>query len=294
MEGIVFIGHCTKDVITIKEETTNIPGGGVYFGAVSAGYCLKKNGTDKQKEISLEVLTIGNKEDYIKIEEEIQKCGGKLTLIEDTSTTTFKHWFKDNQPDKRESSVPAIARSYTWEDIKNHKAKLFYVNPLLFGEMPLDLFAKMKDNCSLMSCDAQGLLRHYLNGELKLQVPNGLEEALKYIDILKVDCVEAEALTGIKESREACLKLLEKGPKYVIFTQSEAVELHTKDTFYKSAFKQWSLEGRTGRGDTVSAAFLLEHFILGVDIQTALDVAAVATGKKMMHPGAAREGDYEE
>jgi sugar/nucleoside kinase (ribokinase family) len=292
MEGILFIGHCTKDVITIGENTSYIPGGGVYFGAVSAGYCLKANNKDA-KETSLEVLTIGNKEDYKQIDQEIKNCGGKLILIEDKSTTTFKHWFRDNQPDKRESSVPAIARSFTWDDIKDYKAKIFYVNPLLFGEMPLDLFQKMKGNCELISCDAQGLLRQYKSGELKLQVPEGLGEALKYIDILKVDCVEAEVLTGIKDSREACLKLLEQGPKFVIYTQSEAVELHTKETCYKSAFTQWSLEGRTGRGDTVSAAFLLVHFILGRDIQESLDIAAKATGKKMMHPGAARKEDFE-
>ena len=292
MDGIIFIGHCTKDVITIGNETSKIPGGGVYFGAVSAGFCLQKNGKDA-KNVSLEVLTIGNKEDYVKIGEEVAKCGGKLTLIEDKETTTFKHWFRDNQPDKRESSVPAIARSYTWDDIKEHKAKLFYVNPLLFGEMPLDLFKKMKENCQLISCDAQGLLRQYENGELNLKVPEKLNDAMKYIDILKVDCVEAEVLTGIKDSREACLKLLEQGPKYIIYTQSEAVELHTKETCYKSAFTQWSLEGRTGRGDTVSAAFLLEHFILGRDIQESLDIAAKATGKKMMHPGAACKEDFE-
>ena len=61
-----------------------------------------------------------------------------------------------------------------------------------------------------------------------------------------------------------------------------------------SLFGEWSLIGRTGRGDTVSAAFILLHFVNGMERQKALDIAAKATGKKMMHPGAAKAEDFME
>ncbi|EAY08154.1 hypothetical protein TVAG_302410 [Trichomonas vaginalis G3] len=292
MSDILFVGHCTKDVITINNETSYLPGGGVYFGAVSAGYCLKAHPSDK--DIKLIVLTIGKKEDYVKVQHEMDACGAKLILIEDDKTTTFVHSFEDNNPDKRISSVTDIARSFTWDDVKNYKAKFCYVNPLFFGEVDPSLFKLLHQNCEYVSCDAQGLLRHQKDGKVYLKAPENIPAVLDGIDILKVDAGEATALTGIKDdTRKACLQLLSYGPRWVICTQSDYVELHTKESVISSKFGQWSLAGRTGRGDTVSAAFILEHFLAEVDAQKSLDIAATATGKKMMHPGAAVLADYQ-
>jgi len=291
MTSILFIGHCTKDVITIHDETSNIPGGGVYFGASSAGYCLKQ---EKKEGVSLKVLTIGNPIDFEVINTEMKACGSDLSLIPDQFTTTFIHSFEDNNPDKRISSVGDIARPFTWDDIKDHHGKLFYVNPLFFGEIDPVLFINMKQNCQFIFVDSQGLLRHQRDGKIFLRPPQDLHATLENIHILKVDTTEAEALTGIKDSRKACLALLEYGPQWIIYTQSSGVELHTKDSFISSPFSSWTLQGRTGRGDTVSAAFLLLHFILGYDAQKSLDMAAKATCKKMQHPGAAKMSDFED
>lgn len=292
MDSILFVGHCTKDVITIDNETTYLPGGGVYFGAASAGYCLKAHPSDLN--IKLEILTIGKKDDYKRIEDEMNQCGAKLSLIEDDKTTTFVHSFEDNNPDKRVSSVTEIARSFTAEDFKNVSAKFCYINPLFFGEVDPSLFKVLHEKCEFLSVDAQGLLRHQNAGKIYLKAPENLTAVLEHIYVLKVDSVEAEALTGIKDdTRAACLKLLGYGPKYVICTQSDFVELHTQDKVIKSKFGKWSLVGRTGRGDTVSAAFILQHFIIGSDAQKSLDLAATATGKKMMHAGAAIIDDFQ-
>ena len=294
MSSIIFLGHCTKDIITINNETQEIPGGGVYFGAASGGYCLNKYNKDKNQNYVLETVTIGKREDSGKIFEEMKHCGVKMNLIEDSKTTTFTHHFKDNKPDQRVSAVTEIARPFTVDDVKNYSTKFFYVNPLFYGEVPVKLFAELKKHCEILSCDAQGLLRQLSGDDIDLKIPSDIDEALKNIDLLKVDCVEASILTGMEgQPRDLCLKLLDMGPKAIIFTQSEGVEFHTKDKAIKAPFKQWSLEGRTGRGDTVSAAFIVLHYILGYDIEKALQIAADATGKKMMHPGAARADDFD-
>ena len=287
---IVFIGHFTKDIITIKEKISNIPGGGIYFGAISAGYCSKKNSNINP---NLNVLTIGNKNDTEIIKKEMEQANVNFQLIEDKSTTTFIHSFENDNPDKRISSVGDIARPFQWEDIQNVKGKLFYVNPLFFGEIDPKLFEKMKSNCEILFVDSQGLLRHQQDGKIFLKAPNSLKETLEFVDILKVDAGEAFSLTGIQnDARSACLELLKYGPKYILYTHTDGVQLHTKESFVFSPFSSWTLEGRTGRGDTVSASFLLLYFINNLNLQESLDKAANATSKKMQHPGAAKLDDF--
>ncbi|KAH0794668.1 carbohydrate kinase [Histomonas meleagridis] len=288
---ILFIGHCTRDEITIKSKLDKLPGGGVYFGAISAGWCLKRFSPTEAKE--LRVLTIGDPEDFIVIKKEFEESGIKLSLIENDCTTTFVHSFKDEQPDKRISSVRDVARSFEWKDIADYHARIFYVNPLFYGEVDPSLFELMKNNCDLISVDSQGLLRRRNGNELYHQTPENLESVLKYVDILKVDAEEASSLSGITDNTDAaCGYLLTKGPKYIICTQSTGVAIYHGDEKYWSDFGKWTLEGRTGRGDTVSAAFILLHFILGFDIQNALNKAAEGCSNKMMHPGAAVEADF--
>ena len=294
MTDILFIGHTTKDEITINNETQKIPGGGVYFGSISAGYCKMHNNYNN----TLEVLTIGNPSDLKQTENEMEKCNIKLHIIPDTYTTTFCHSFIDNDPDKRVSKIPCLARSFKLEDIEKFKAKFFYINPLFYGEVPHYLFKDLKERCELLSVDAQGLLRNFNNGEISLKAPKELPDILKYVDILKVDIAEALSLTDKNDWEDSCKHLLKMGPSYVICTRTDEVSVLVKEgednvKIYTSTFGEWSLIGRTGRGDTISAAFILMYFINKMNIQEALDLAAKATGKKMMHAGAAIKEDFE-
>ena len=288
---ILFVGHCTRDEITINSETQKIPGGGVYFGSMSAGYCSQS----QNLETTLTVLTIGNPSDLTEINAECEKAKVSLHILPDSHTTTFCHSFIDNDPDKRVSTVPKIARSFTLEDIKDYKSKFTYVNPLFYGEIPSNLFKELKERTEMLSVDSQGLLRNLIEDKLILKPPEELKEIFKSVDILKVDLVEAKVLTGKDDWEEACRDLINMGVKFVICTRTDEVSVMDKDYNHNtSLFGEWSLIGRTGRGDTVSAAFILLHFVNGMERQKALDIAAKATGKKMMHPGAAKAEDFME
>ena len=189
---ILFIGHTTKDEITINSETQKIPGGGVYFGSMSAGYCSQS----QNLETKLTVLTIGNPSDLTEINNECEKAKVSLHILPDSHTTTFCHSFIDNDPDKRVSTVPNIARSFTFEDIKDYKSKFTYVNPLFFGEVPPSLFKDLKERTEMLSVDSQGLLRNLIEEKLILKPPEELKEIFESVDILKVDLGEAKVLTG--------------------------------------------------------------------------------------------------
>jgi sugar/nucleoside kinase (ribokinase family) len=286
---ILFVGHCTRDEITINSKTEKIPGGGVYFGSMSAGYCSQS----LKKTPLLTVLTIGNPEDLKEIKKECDKAKVTLNILPDKNTTTFCHSFIDNDPDKRISTVPKIARSFTLNDIKDYKSKFTYVNPLFYGEIPSNLFKELKKRTKLLSVDSQGLLRNLIKEKIIMKPPKEIKEIFKYIDILKVDLAEAKILTGKEDWEEACKDLIKMGVKFVICTRTDEVSVMDKNFESNTAeFGEWSLIGRTGRGDTVSGAFIFMHFILGMDRQNALEISAKATGKKMMHSGAAKRKDF--
>jgi sugar/nucleoside kinase (ribokinase family) len=286
---VVFIGHCTKDEITIKGTTSYLPGGGVYFGAMSAGWALKRFPSSDSR---MRVLTVGNPIDYLTIHSEVTKCGCSLQVLGSDSTTTFLHSFRDDNPDQRVSSVGAVGRSFAWSDIESIRAKLFYVNPLFFGEVDPKLFRVMKQNCDLLFVDAQGLIRRRDGQKIYHERPADLRETVVGVDILKVDAEEATSLTGIENTEEACAELMKLGLKYLICTQKAGVAVYGEGTRTWAEFGKWTLEGRTGRGDTVSAAFLVLHFVAGMEIGQALRYAAEGCSNKMMHPGAAVEADF--
>jgi hypothetical protein len=290
MADIVFIGHCTRDEITIKRTTSHLPGGGVYFGALSASWCLKRFSPVSR---NLLVVTIGNPDDFKRITAEFSAAGCTLQLLPHACTTTFLHSFRDDNPDQRISSIGDIARSFDWRDVSAVRGRLFYVNPLFVGEMDPQLLVQLKANCDLLFLDSQGLIRRQENRLIFHQPPQNLGEILAPVDIFKVDAEEAASLSGIAHDTEtACRALLALGIRYLVCTQKEGVAVYAGEKRHWAAFKKWSLEGRTGRGDTVSAAFLVLHFVLGVEIQKAVELAAEGCGNKMMHAGAAVEADF--
>jgi sugar/nucleoside kinase (ribokinase family) len=287
---MIFLGHSTVDEIHIGTEISYIPGGGVYYGALSAASCLR-NVSDQ--EVSLEVLTIGFEKDLLNAKHEYSSLNVQFSLINDTKTTTFIHSFKDNDPDKRISHVPHISRSFNFEDIQNLFTDVLYVNPLFYGEIPDQLFPELKKKCNVLSLDAQGLLRNISSdGQLFLKAPQSLDEILKNLTIFKIDVEEGRALSGLQDIDDFCRYFIDKGVKYTICTSQDNVYIFTSKEKFVSKFTQWTLKGRTGRGDTVSASFILMHFVLKKGIQESLDIAAAGTSRKMMHAGPATIEDF--
>jgi len=107
-----------------------------------------------------------------------------------------------------------------------------------------------------ISLDVQGFVRVNRGGELVYEDwPEGAQ-VLELVDILKADNVEAEALTGRSDLREAAKALAELGPDEVILIRGKGVLVYADGRFYTTPFRTREMRGRTGRGDTCSAAYL--------------------------------------
>lgn len=112
------------------------------------------------------------------------------------------------------------------------------------------------------------------------------QEVLPLLDVFKVDTKEAFFLTGLEDPRQAAKAVHDFGPKIVILTHRDGVCVYDGKEYHEAPFTGFTLEGRTGRGDTCTAAFLVGMQRSGLSEATAL--AAEVTSKKMQYRGTYR------
>mgnify|MGYP002734910977 CR=1 FL=1 len=137
-------------------------------------------------------------------------------MLPSRKTVYFENVYGENQ-DNRTQRVLAKADPFTVEELKNEEARIFHLGSLLSDDFSLDV-VKLLSGKGILAVDAQGYLRE-VRGEKVFPVDwKDKREALKYIDILKVNEHEAEVLTGYKDAKQAALQLAEWGVKEVLLT----------------------------------------------------------------------------
>ena len=104
----------------------------------------------------------------------------------------------------------AKADPFTVEQLENINAHIFHLGSLLADDFSLDV-VKYLSTKGILAVDAQGYLRE-VRGEKVYPIDwTDKVEALKYIDILKVNEHEMEVLTGQTDIKQAALQLAEWG-----------------------------------------------------------------------------------
>ena len=77
------------------------------------------------------------------------------------------------------------------------------------------------------------------------------------MDKLKLDIVEARLLTGTDDLEKAAIIVESWGCSEIMITHSEGVLARVKGKTYYEKFSNSNVSGRTGRGDTTFAAYLV-------------------------------------
>ena len=137
------------------------------------------------------------------------------------------------------------------------EAKFFHLGSLLSDDFSLDV-VKLLSGKGKLAVDAQGYLREVRGEQVYPTDWKDKREALKYIDILKVNEHEAEVLTGFKDFKQAALQLAEWGVKEVLLTLGSLGSIiYAEGTFYKiPAYPAKNVVDATGCGDTYSMGYL--------------------------------------
>ena len=142
-------------------------------------------------------------------------------------------------------------------ELKDEEAKFFHLGSLLSDDFSLDV-VKLLSGKGKLAVDAQGYLREVRGEQVYPTDWKDKREALKYIDILKVNEHEAEVLTGFKDFKQAALQLAEWGVKEVLLTLGSLGSIiYAESTFYKiPAYPAKNVVDATGCGDTYSMGYL--------------------------------------
>ena len=188
--------------------------------------------------------------------EDIRAKGIKVTVIPSHRTVYFENTYGENQ-DNRSQRVLAKADPFTVEQLENINAHIFHLGSLLADDFSLDV-VKYLSTKGILAVDAQGYLRE-VRGEKVYPIDwTDKVEALKYIDILKVNEHEMEALTGQTDIKQAALQLAEWGVKEVLITLGSLGSIiYAEGTFHKiPAYPPKDIVDATGCGDTYATGYL--------------------------------------
>jgi sugar/nucleoside kinase (ribokinase family) len=182
--------------------------------------------------------------------------------------------------------VLATADTFNVEQFESIEAKIFHLGPLLANDITTGLI-KVLAGKGRVSLDVQGYLRRVENQKVYTADWAEKKEALQYIEIVKADIAELQALTGCDDIKDGARMLAGWGVKEVVITNgSHGSQIYHDGVFYTiPAYEPAIMVDATGCGDTYIAGYLYQR-IQGAGIQHSGEFAAAMAGLKTAAPGA--------
>ena len=270
---LAIMGNYTKDKIISPTGTRYVDGGGFNYGVhVGALMGLKVAA----------ITRLAREDDHVV--QNLRDLGVDVYPFYSRQSTHMQLYYPTTDVDQRVLSVTSVAEPFEPEHIRNLQSRAFLINASTRGEVSLEVIKELHKKDTLIVADVQGFVRIIDDdGTLKYDTWPGKEEILSYIDVLKSDAVEAAALTGLTDHREAVKKLSEYGPSEIVLTHREGLLVYANEQFYEAPFLPDKLIGRSGRGDTCIASYMARR--LSADPAEATIWAAAVTSLKMEAEG---------
>lgn len=185
---------------------------------------------------------------------------GDLVIIPAKDTTSIRNVYHDVTHETRTSTMIKQTGAFKISDLDDISAKLYHLGGLIYGDFDAGFIRTLAEK-GLLAVDAQCLLRHAdpEKGSMYFEDWADKHELLPLIDFFKVDAKEAEILTGFTDREKAARQLHAWGAKEVFISYHEEMTVFDGETLYTCPYKPASTEGRTGRGDTVFAAYIAKR-----------------------------------
>ncbi len=273
------IGNISIDFIRTPSSETTFTGGAI----LNAVWVLHQLG------YKVGVLTKTSKKDKFRIKEFPKfSSSDNLKWIESDKITSILNDYQTIDKERRVCTNLGQADPFNLSEIPNFQAKVIMYNGLVTGEINAKILKFLSKKGKLV-VDAQGLTRKVMSSNnMKLIPYENLKEIMPFIHYFKADAAEAEILTDIStvthEGRfKAAKKLLKMGANEVIISHNSELLVVSDKKQVTVPFKNRNLNGRTGRGDTCTAAYVSERFHRNME-EAALFSAAL-TSLKIETPG---------
>jgi len=260
------------------------PGGGVYYSAFPpAGMELP---TGKRLKVSV-ITKLAKVDSYFL--KEFRDEGIQVFSSWSKETTKMENIYPDPQnPDKRIARciVPPTPFDLLQDIPADIEAKVFHISALVKGEIPIEIIKEFSRK-GIVSLDVQGFMRSFQGKgkEMKMDTWEEKNEILPLVDILKLDRVEAEILTGEKDPKKALRILAFSGVKEIVLTHRKGAMVYAQGEIYPAFFTgEIKIKGRNGRGDTIAGDYDGQR-ILGKSPEDACRHAAALCSLKMKSKG---------
>lgn len=275
MKDICCIGHITKDKIVTPHRVVYMAGGTSFYFA----YAINQLPND----VSFSLVTSMDPTET-EPAEKMRQAGIDVTLNASRNTVFFENIYGENQ-NERKQRVLAKADPFTIEQLEHVDAKVYHLGSLLsddFSNEVVEYLAKK----GKVSIDVQGYLREVRDEKV---YPIDWKDKLKVLKntyYLKVNEIEMETITGLKDAHEAAKLLHSWGVTEVIITLgSEGSLIYVDETFYEiPAYAPHEVVDATGCGDTYSAGYLYQRTLGATPTEAGKFAAAMCT-IKLEHNG---------
>ncbi|MBP5618863.1 MAG: ribokinase [Bacteroidaceae bacterium] len=276
MIDICCIGHITHDRVITPHSDVHMPGGTSFYFTHGISHLLQGN-------VSYKLITSLAEEDMQAVRD-IEALGITTEVIPSKHTVYFENIYGEDVNNRRQR-VLAKADPFTVESLQGVEARYIVLGTLLADDFSLDVIRHLSARGTLV-VDAQGYLREVRDQKVyPVDWPDKLE-ALKYVDILKVNEHEVSVLTGEKDLYEGARRLAEWGVREVLLTLgSFGSIIYADGKFYDiPAYEPVELVDATGCGDTYVMGYLFQR-CQGASVSAAAHFAAAVSTLKLEHAG---------
>jgi sugar/nucleoside kinase (ribokinase family) len=272
---VVFIGHVTIDEIEANEGSARgVPGGAPYFGAFAACHTKKR----------IAVVTRMAEQDAHLLEP-LKASGIDVYLRPVPSTTHMRVVHPTGNVDERLMVQSQNAGFFDRADIPPLELCLIHLGALTDREFTLEFMRYLKQRRFRLSVDMQNFVRQVdtQTGVIHFRDVPDKREIVSLADIVKLDVIEAEVLTETRDMEEAASLVNKWGAIETIVTSSAGALVRHKGVSYFEGFTNRSAQGRTGRGDTTTGAYLARR--IDHPVHESLRFAVALASIKMETPG---------
>ncbi len=269
---IAFVGHYTKDIIVYPRLTRTVDGGAFNYGANVA----------VRMGLRTAVVTRLAREDW-HVVAGLERLGVTVVARPTPESTLLRLTYPTANLDERTIELISSAGPFTVEEVANLQARAFAIGASVRGEVPVEVVEALAAKGGILALDVQGFIRVVRDGTLTFDDWPGKESVLRHVAVLKTDAVEAERLTGEADRRAAAKRLAALGPREILLTHGGGVLVYHDDTFHEAPFVPREIQGRSGRGDTCTSAYLSRR--LTAPPAEAVTWAAAVTSLKLEAEG---------
>ncbi|MES2275737.1 MAG: PfkB family carbohydrate kinase [Bacteroidota bacterium] len=274
MYDICCIGHITSDKVVNAQSVLYMPGGTAYYFSCALSKMRVK--------YLLATALAPAEMHYVT---DLREKGIEVMVQQSANTVFFENIYAENQ-DQRTQNVLAMADTFNIDQFKSINARIFHLGPLLANDISTELIKTLAAK-GRVGLDVQGYLRRVENQKVYAADWADKREALPYIEIVKADIAELQALTGCDDVADGARMLTDWGVKEVVITNgSHGSQIYSDGVFYTiPAYEPALMVDATGCGDTYIAGYLYQR-IQGAGIQQSGEFAAAMAGLKTAAPGA--------